>query len=671
MCGIAGMVRQHPNSVSIECLGRMAAAIRHRGPSGYGFYRGRHAGLTNVSVRGGELDAHAQPLANEDGQIVVTASCEIFNRDQLRHDLQSRGHRFRTRADAEILVHGYEEWGADLLQRLEGQFAFAIYDRNRSTLIVARDRFGVRPLYYAQRDGNLFFASEIKAILAAGEVDAGLDQRGLDEILRFGGARPPRTAFSGIACLEPGTYGTWKDGAFWLRHYYEIDFPEVADEPADVIEQLDELMLRSVGRRMRGEGNVGAYLSGGLDSSITASLASRASANQLPTFSISYAQPEFDRSLHQHEVAAALGTAHTAGVVEMETLAESFPDVVWHCETPLLRSEPALMFHLAKITKESGVNAVIGGEGADELFLGSDVFKQASVRRFCLRRPESCVRPLLFARAGAADADHPLEYESAYHALIDAASPADPLFSHLPRFLSTPIDDFYARDFKAGLGGVEVIRELRAGLPTRFFGWSPLNQAAYLEMTTALSPYLLSSYGDRVAMAHGVRVRYPYLDHRLFEFVAALPTGSRLRGLRGKEVLRRWAKRILPRTLRLPDDERHVAAEANGFVLSATSAWIADSLAPEAIRRVGIFSAAAVGALMQRCASGVPASPGERRAMLGVASTQLWHHKFVETTSRITALSVEGASVLLEETASATPSMFAMRPAAADRVGFA
>jgi asparagine synthase (glutamine-hydrolysing) len=649
MCGIAGIARHAPTGVSLISLGRMAAAIRHRGPDGYGFYAGRKVGLAHVRLSTVDPAGGGQPLTNEDGQIVLTSTCEVFNHPELRHELEERGHIFRTRCHAEVLVHGYEEWGPDLLQRLDGQFAFAIYDRNHETVFLARDRFGVRPLFYAQRNGDLYFGSEIKAILASGEVDPALDQRGLDEVLRFGAAKPPRTAFSGIAALEPGTYGIWKDGAFWLRHYYELDYPEASEEPLDVIEQLDEIMLRSVGMRLRADVPVGAYLSGGLDSSITASLARSASRYPLQSFSITYAIQDFDESLHQEEVASAVGSVHTASVIRMDTIAQTFPDVLWHTETPLLRTAPALMFHLAKMTKEFGVKVVVGGEGADELFLGNDLFKESSVRRFCLRRPQSPGRQRLFDRiypAAGSDSRTPASWRS----LVESAPVNDPLFSHLPRFLSSRIEDFYTREFRAGLSGVDVIRELRASLPTRFFGWSPLNQAAYLEMTTRLSPYLLSSHGDRMTMAHGVEARYPFLDHRLFEFAAALPTGSRLRGLREKEVLRRWATRILPGQIRAGRKPLYRAPDAQSFFLPTSPSWIGDHLTSEALKRVGIFSPAAVGGLVRRCCAGLSPALGENQAMVGVLSTQLWHHQFIESALLIPPLPAGDASVLIGDT---------------------
>ena len=646
MCGIAGIARHMPTGVSLQTLGRMAAAIRHRGPDGYGFYSGQKVGLAHVRLSIMDVGGGGQPLTNEDGQIVVTSTCEVFNHPELRHELEGRGHVFRTRCHAEILVHGYEEWGAGLLQRLDGQFAFAIYDRNRETVFVARDRFGVRPLFYAQRKGDLYFGSEIKAILASGEVEPALDQRGLDEVLRFGAARPPRTPFSGIAALEPGTYGIWKDGAFWLRHYYELDYPEASEEPVDVIEQLDEIMLRSVGMRLRADVPVGAYLSGGLDSSITASLARSASRNSLQSFSATYAIPELDESLHQAEVARRVGSEHTASAIGMETIAQSFPDVLWHTETPLLRTTPALMYHLAKLTKESGVKVVVGGEGADEIFLGNDLFKEHSVRRFCMRRPQSLGRQRLFDRVYRDGSQAAREPES-YRALLEAAKANDPLFSHLPRFTSSRIGDFYTPEFRAGLGGLDVVAELRASLPTRFFGWSPLNQAAYLEMTTRLSPYLLSSTGDRMTMAHGVEGRYPFLDHRLFEFAAALPTGSRLRGLREKEVLRRWASRILPGQVKARRKSSHRTPDAQGFFLPTSPSWIGDHLTSEALRRVGIFSPVAVGELMGRCRTGLSPALGENQTIVGVLSTQLWYNQFIENALFIHPLRASEASVIL------------------------
>ncbi|HEX9310172.1 MAG TPA: asparagine synthase (glutamine-hydrolyzing), partial [Gemmatimonadaceae bacterium] len=610
-------------------------------------------GFAHVRLSIVDIAAGSQPMTNEDGQIVITYNGEIYNHPELRHELEQLGHVFRTRCDTEVLVHGYEQWGVQLLQRLNGQFAFAIYDRNNETVLIARDRFGVRPLFYSQPNGAFFFGSEIKAILASGEVNASVDPRGIDEVFTFWAARAPRTPFAGIASLEPGTYGIWKDGALWLHRYYELDYPETRDEPTDVIERLDELMLRSVGMRLRADVPVGAYLSGGLDSSITASLAASASPHTLRSFSITFDDPRFDESEFQREVATDIGSIHAITAIGRNSIAESFPQVLWHTETPVLRTAAVPMYHLAKLTKESGIKVVLTGEGADELFLGYDLFKEVQVRQFCLRNPGSAWRERLLDRLYPDLMAHGRGGEFWRRFFLDAGARGDPLFSHLPRFLlSARVKDFYAPEFKARLGRIDVMAELRASLPARFFGWSSLNQAAYLEMTTLLAPYLLSSQGDRMAMAHGIEGRFPFLDHKLYEFASALPTGSRLRGLREKEILRRWAARILPPRIKARTKQPYRAPDAPSFFGPHAPEWIGDHLSPDALRRVGIFSSGAVQGLLRRCNAGLVTGFRENQAVIGVLSTQLWHHQFIERAVNIAPLPVRGASVMLDDTVS-------------------
>jgi len=653
MCGIAGIARRTPSTGDVESLGRMAAAIRHRGPDGYGFYVGQRVGLAHVRLSIVDIDGGSQPMTNEDGQVVITYNGEIYNHPELRRELEQLGHVFRTRSDTEVLVHGYEQWGVNVLQRLNGQFAFAIYDRNNETVFIARNRFGVRPLFYAQPGGAFFFGSEVKAILASGEVTASVDPRGVDEVFTFWAARAPRTPFAGIASLEPGSYGIWKDGALWLHRYYELDYPETTEEPADVIERLDELMLRSVGMRLRADVPVGAYLSGGLDSSITASLAASASPHQLRSFSISFDDPRFDESDFQREVADDVGSLHAITRIGQNSIAESFPEVLWHTETPVLRTASVPMYHLAKLTKQSGIKVVLTGEGADELFLGYDLFKETKVREFCLRRPGSAWRERLLDRLYPDLISQGRGGEFWRRFFLDAGNPNEPLFSHMPRFLlSARVKDFYSSEFKSALGRIDVLAELRASLPARFFGWSSLNKAAYLEMTTLLAPYLLSSQGDRMTMAHGVEGRFPFLDHRLYEFASALPSGSRIRGLREKEVLRRWAARILPPRIKARTKQPYRAPDAPSFFGPQAPSWIADQLGTDALQRVGIFSPKAVQGLIRRCNAGLVTGFRENQALVGVLSTQLWHERFIQRAVSVNPLPVRGASVLLDDSTS-------------------
>jgi len=635
----------------------MAAAIRHRGPDGYGFYADQRVGLAHVRLSIVDVAGGAQPLTNETGNVVVTFNGEVYNHLELRRQLEARGHVFKTRCDTEVLVHGYEEWGPQLLSRLNGQFAFAIYDAAAQTIFLARDRFGVRPLFYAVRDEALYFASEVKALFASGEVDATPDPVALDEVFTFWAPRAPRSGFAGVAALEPGTYAMWRDGSLRVHRYYELGFCDHDLEPADAIERLDALMRSGVELRMRADVPVGAYLSGGLDSSITATLAAAASPHQLRSFSITFDDPRFDESQFQRDVAAVVGSSHSVASMGATTIADSFPDVIWHTEIPIVRTAPAPMFHLARLTKACGIKVVLTGEGADELFLGYDLFKEVSVRRFCLRRPESSVRRKLFGRLYPyLDAPGATGGEFWQRYFLDAGDCADPVFSHLPRFaLTSWIKGFYSPDFAASLDQTDVISELRDSLPERYHSWSPLNKAAYLEMTLLLASYLLSSQGDRMAMAHGVEGRFPFLDHRLFEFSAALPTSSRLRGLKEKEILRRWAKHILQGETVARRKQPYRAPDAASFFGRGTPSYVLDLLSEDSIRRSGLWSHKAVTGLVRRCASGRAATFRENQALVGILSTQLWMHRFVESAASNATLDPKHADVLLQDAAPSLP----------------
>jgi asparagine synthase (glutamine-hydrolysing) len=651
MCGIAGIADSRGRGISVEALASMASAIRHRGPDGYGFFTTVRdsVGLAHVRLSIVDIAGGAQPLTNEDGQVVITYNGEVYNHLELRRELESKGHVFRTRSDTEVLVHAYEEWGAEMLHRLNGQFAFCIYDAVNRSLFMARDRFGVRPFFHTQRDGRFYFASEIKALLATGDIEAAVDPAALDEVFTMWAAHPPRTGFRDIFALEPGTYAIWRAGHLRSHRYYELTFDEQREEPRDAVERLDELLHTAVSMRMRADVPVGAYVSGGLDSSITSSLAASMSPYDLRSFSIAFSDPRFDESEFQQRVAAAVGSKHAVAFMDSGTIADSFPQVVWHAETPLLRTAPAPMFHLAALTKAAGIKVVLTGEGADELFLGYDLFKEVSVRRFCLRQPASASRRRLFDRLYPYLGGHGKgEFWARF--FLNAGSADDALFSHMPRFLLTSwIKEFYSADFSAAVARTDVLGDLRRSLPRSFVEWSPLNRAAFLEMKLLLSPYLLSSQSDRMAMAHGVEGRFPFLDHRLFEFAAALPTASRLLGLKEKQILRRWAKRRLPSSIPDRGKQPYRAPDAASFFGPAAPEFVSDMLAPDALRATGLWASSAVAALVNRCRAGKTASQRENQALVGILSTQLWHHQFVQNKVQPPPLHPADADVFIRD----------------------
>jgi asparagine synthase (glutamine-hydrolysing) len=399
---------------------------------------------------------------------------------------------------------------------------------------------------------------------------------------------------------------------------------------------------------MRADVPVGGYLSGGLDSSITCALATVASPHQLRTFSISFDDPRFDESPFQRKVAATIGSRHAVELISGRRVADAFPDAVAHAETPLVRSAPVPMYLLARLTRERGITVVLTGEGSDELFLGYDLFKEVAVRQFCLRQPGSAWRPRLFDRLYPYLAESARGGEFWRRSFLDAGRPDDPLFSHMPRFLLTSrIKDFYSGDFAAAAARTDPLQDLRDSLPERFGAWSPLNRAAYLEMVTLLASYLLSAQGDRMAMAHGVEGRFPFLDHRLFEFTAALPTSSRLRVLREKHILRRWAQAVVPADVIARPKQPYRAPDAPAFFGPDAPGYIADALAPDTVRGVGIFDPAAVQGLLRRAQAGRAAGFRENQAFMAVLSTQVWHRRFMQDPPATAALALTGADVVM------------------------
>ena len=641
MCGLAGVARRNPSGVSLAMLDRMSAAQRHRGPDGAGRYADAQVGLAHVRLSIIDVAGGAQPLGNEDGSVLIVYNGEVYNYLELASELYAAGHRFRTRCDTEVLVHAYEEWGTRMLDRLNGQFAFAIYDRPRRTVFLARDRFGVRPLYYSVSNGDLFFASEAKALFASGEVDAALDPVGLDQVFTFWAARPPRTVFQNVSQLEPGSYAIWRDGELQHGRYYSLDYPEARDENPNDLESLDALLNSSVSLRLRSDVPVGGYLSGGLDSSITCALAARRSPFALRTFSVTFDDPQLDESAFQRLVAGQLQSKHHIQGIGAADVATVFPEVVRHAETPLVRTAPAPMYLLARLAREHDIKVVLTGEGSDELFLGYDLFKETALRLFCLRQPQSQIRPRLFDRLYPYLDPRGRRGDFWRRSFLEAGSPDDPLFSHLPRFLLTSrIKEFYSADMRAavsrggagGGAGPDALEELRASLPPAFAAWSPLNRAAYLEMVTLLSPYLLSSQGDRMSLAHGVEARYPFLDTRVFELAARLPTGSKLRGLREKAILRRWARHVVPPAVEQRPKQPYRAPDVPPFFTPTAPEYVEDVLDASNIARTGVFEPAAVAGLVRRCRAGTAMGFRESQALVGILSTELWHRQFISET---------------------------------------
>ena len=401
----------------------------------------------------------------------------------------------------------------------------------------------------------------------------------------------------------------------------------------DAEEQVKALLADATRIRMRADVPVGAYLSGGFDSSVTTALAKEHNEG-LRTFSLEFESPELDESAYQRTLVQALGTDHSALRCTGPEIATSFPAVIRHTERPVVRAAPAALFLLSREVRDHGFKVVLTGEGADEVFGGYDIFKEALVRRFWARRPESKWRPLLLQRLypylGGLQSQPPKYLQAFFRQGLAAAD--DPLFSHLPRFaLTRRISQFYSPELRTTINGYDALADLRSQLPAEFGTWHPLSRAQYLETRCLLPGYILSSQGDRVAMAHAVEGRFPFLDHRVVELGAALAPALKVRGLREKYLLRRALGRDLPREIVERPKQPYRAPDSESFLHEGAPGYVEALLAPEAIARTGYFEPRAVTRLAKKCrATRGAVSAGDNMAFMAILSTQLLHSCYVE-----------------------------------------
>ncbi len=643
MCGIAGIVDFADSSEgpTEALLRRMLGGIRHRGPDAFGIYKDGHAGLAHARLSIIDLSGGDQPIYNEDKNLWLIFNGEIFNYPELREGLVKSGHRFYTRSDTEVLVHLYEEHGTEMFQYLNGQFAFALWDRRNECLLLCRDRLGVRPLFYHLDAGRLLFGSEIKAIFADPRVPRAINPQTLSDIFTCWAPLAPLTAFQDIYQVPPGHYALFSRDGMILKPYWKLSFSNSGLEGAtrsldDYTEELQYLLQDATRIRLRADVPVGAYLSGGLDSTYITSLVKHYFNNQLRTFSVAFTDGRFDETAFQEKAVAALQTDHRSILCTEQSIGESFPQVIWHTEVPTLRTAPAPLYQLSQLVRESGFKVVLTGEGADEFFAGYDIFKEDLIRRFWARQPDSKVRPKLLQKLYPdifypRDARAQVFVEKFFgkgRTRVDS-----PCYSHLIRWENTAhLQTFFSSDLQEATGrGENFPKRFEATLPRDYTKWDSLSKAQYTEVSIFLSNYLLSSQGDRVAMAHAVEGRFPFLDHRVVEFACKLPSRYRMHGLRDKFILRRAAANLIPSELSQRPKRPYRAPISRCFLGDHKHDYVSDLLSESALRRAGYFDPDKVTRLIDKCVKreGQLTSERENMALVGILSTQLLDHLFI------------------------------------------
>lgn len=637
MCGLAGIWHEDKRPIDGLTLRRMTRALTHRGPDDEGYHEEPGLGLGHRRLSVIDLSTGQQPLCNEDGTVWVAFNGEIFNYVELRDALQRRGHVFRTRSDTETLVHLYEEYGLDFVDHLNGQFAIALWDRSRRSLVLARDRVGIRPLFHATLpDGTLLFGSEMKAILAHGAVAAEIDPVAVGQVATLWVTVPPRTTFKGIEELPPGSMLVLEQGRRRRLHrYWQHRFPGEREYENRSIsswqEEVRGLLHDAVRLQLRSDVPVATYLSGGLDSSILTALVKRHHINDLTTFSVGFADGRFDEREYQRRMVEHLHTDHREMTLDSEDIGGAFEQVVWFAERPMMRTAPAPLLRLAGLVRDSGIKVVLTGEGADEVFGGYNIFREDKVRRFWARNPGSAWRPRLVSSLyGYVRRDPKTETFWRQFFRKDLENVSDPYYSHRLRWQNTAqMKRLFAADFRAQMQSDEaLLADLEAYLDPDRGRWHPMCRAQYLELMLFMSCYLLSSQGDRMMMAHSIEGRVPFLDHRLIELAARIPPRLKLRGLNEKYILKRSFADLLPPAVADRPKQPYRAPIIGCFAPE-------DGLAGRLLRRdaldgAGIANPAAVQMLLRK-ASGENGGLSERdeMALTTIASLQLLHHQFV------------------------------------------
>jgi asparagine synthase (glutamine-hydrolysing) len=547
MCGIAGFADRNPSDsftpspdeAELGLVHRMCDVIRHRGPDDEGIHvePGVGLGMRRLSII--DLSTGQQPIHNEDRSIWLVFNGEIYNYRELRAELQAEGHAFYTSSDTEVIVHAYEHWGEAAFGRLRGMFGIALWDRPRRTLLLVRDRAGIKPLHYTERNGRLYFASEIKSLIAAGAVEREIDLEALDHYLSFLYAPRDRSLFRNVRKLPPGHLLRWRDGRANISKYWEIGAAEPFEGTAEeAAASLRQVLADAVRSHMVSDVPLGAFLSGGVDSSVVVGLMAEASSQPVQTFSIGFDEPQYDELEHARTVARHFGTDHHEFVVRPDGLS-ILDRLVEHFDEPFADSSAIPTWYVSEVARRH-VTVVLSGDGGDELFGGYDRYlPHARVAQFDRlgipggRRLAGAVWPRLpHGARGKNFLRHVSRDENGRY--LDS----------IAFFQADEKEDLYSHDVRRALAQWSAEENIGARL-ARFSGLSHHSRMMRFDFETYLPEDILTKV-DRMSMAHSIESRVPLLDNHVIDFAATLPAELKIRKGRRKHILKEAVRSLLP-----------------------------------------------------------------------------------------------------------------------------
>jgi asparagine synthase (glutamine-hydrolysing) len=635
MCGLAGIIDFTGRANMKQTAEKMLSAISYRGPDESGIYHSRCATFGNVRLSIIDIEGGHQPMSDSSGRYSIVFNGEIFNYRELRKNLEAKGSSFMTHSDTEVLLQLYVVFGKKSLNMLNGQFVFAIWDKIKEELFIARDRVGIRPLFFNKSNGIFSFASEIKSLFEQEGIIPEFNTESLSQIYTFWTTITPDTAFKNISELSPGHFLIYNRDGLKIEKYWELRYDNCnySIPLKEAIEQFDELFTDAVRIRLRADVEVAAYLSGGIDSSATVAYINDIEPGILNTFSVGFEDKDFDETSYQTEAVRYFNTTHKSFTCTSSEIAENFQKVVWHSEIPLTRTAPVPMLLLSRLVRENDIKVVITGEGSDEILAGYNIFKEDRIRRFWASQPESAIRPLLLTKLypylPQMKQANPKVLKMFFgYKLTDVANP---LYSHLLRWNnSNHIKKHFTDQLKDNLKYYFPLNNLLENLPENFNTWDSLAKSQWLETTIFMSGYLLSSQGDRMAMANSVEGRYPFLDYRVIEFCASLPAEYKLRGLNEKYLLKKLLRGKIPESIRQRSKQAYRAPIRSVFLSEDSPDYIRFMLSKEQTEKVALFDYQSLSPVISKIEKSGTSTEVENMLLTSVISTHLLYYQFVE-----------------------------------------
>ena len=626
MCGICGkLMFDREASVATRLVKTMADTLHHRGPDDEGYYFSGPVGLGFRRLSIIDLKTGHQPISNEDGSVWIVFNGEIYNYQELREWLLTRGHCFSTGTDTEVIVHLYEELGEACVERLRGMFGFAIWDDRRKTLFLARDRVGIKPLYYYISDKSLVFASEIKAILADPEVRPEVEPQMIDRLLTFDYLPGSGTLLKNIQKLEPGSYMVVQDGKWKIRQYWDLAVPQSALSLKDAEARLSALLEETVRLHMISDVPLGVLLSGGFDSTALLSIARDSTDSQISTFTVGFSEPGTPDERPWASLAArAFGTDHHEITVSSREFEDFLPSYVWHMEEPICEPPAVALYYVSKLARQF-VKVLISGEGGDEAFAGYPNYRNllwlerikaiAGPFKGALGAGLSGVNRVLRSRKLAKYAPLLSEpFESYYYSRT-----SDPL-----RVFNRTPGDLYTADFAHSVDKDVSLSSVAGYLNNNGAGSDRVNQMLYVDTKTWLPDDLLVK-ADKITMANSVELRVPFLDHRVLEFAASLPGHYKVRGLATKVVAKRALRHRVPAEI-LKRKKAGFPVPYARWLRTDMKDWLRDLLLDGRTLSRGYFRREGVEHLI----STDLASGGYSKELFSLAVLELWHRAFLD-----------------------------------------